>query len=305
VQENSYYPFGAPINDLSWTPKSTNRYLREGKEYISDFDWNKYDYSARYYDPYVARFLNTDPMAGNYYNISPYAFVAGNPINLIDPTGMFYDWVRNLETDEYVWMDNVTSQVNTPEGYVYVGADDKDILEDMNVKANYETKTQTNYGAAAVSGDNIGPSGAGIPAPAGRKATGNISISVNVAYSTENTTENNKNGKTFEGITVTGSLSQVASNIEGNSMIASGYLSVANGNKTYESIFKTPTGEYVRATGINLTVSSIHIPACEITSLKALSRAIIRAGNTNNTIISFPIKMNWNLQTRPVFRPIK
>jgi hypothetical protein len=202
-------------------------------------------------------------------------------------------------------MDNVTSQANTPEGYVYVGTDDKDILEDMNVKANYETKTQTDIGGGPMSGDNIGPFGAGIPAPAGRKATGNISISVNVAYSTENATENNKNGKTFEGITITGSLSQVTSSIAGNSMIANGYLFIANGNKTYENMFKTPTGEYVRDTRTNLTVSSIHIPASEITSSKALSRAIIRAGNTNNTIISFPIKMSWNLQTRPVFRPVK
>jgi RHS repeat-associated protein len=91
VQENSYYPFGAPISDLSWSPKSTNKYLRESKEYISDFDFNKYDYSARYYDPYVAKFLNIDPMAGEYYSISPYAFVAGNPIKLIDPTGMIWD----------------------------------------------------------------------------------------------------------------------------------------------------------------------------------------------------------------------
>jgi hypothetical protein len=33
--------------DLSWSPKSTNRYLREGKEYISDFEWNKYDFTGR------------------------------------------------------------------------------------------------------------------------------------------------------------------------------------------------------------------------------------------------------------------
>jgi hypothetical protein len=46
VQENSYYPFGAPIADLSWSGASDNRYKREGKEYISDFGWNKFDFHA-------------------------------------------------------------------------------------------------------------------------------------------------------------------------------------------------------------------------------------------------------------------
>jgi RHS repeat-associated protein len=96
VQETSYYPFGAPIGDLSWSPKSTNRYLREGKEYISDFDFNKYDYSARYYDPYIVSFLNIDPMAGKYYGISPYAYCSNNPISRIDPDGMD-DYSVNLK----------------------------------------------------------------------------------------------------------------------------------------------------------------------------------------------------------------
>jgi RHS repeat-associated protein len=136
VQENSYYPFGAPIADLSWSPKSTNRYLREGKEYVSDFDWNKYDYSARYYDPYIARFLNTDPMVENYYGISPYMFVAGNPINLIDPTGMMLDWIENKETKEVEWRPEVTKESETPEGYNYIGKSYKglEVLEYRKVE---------------------------------------------------------------------------------------------------------------------------------------------------------------------------
>jgi RHS repeat-associated protein len=88
VQENSYYPFGAPINDLSWSPKSTNRYLREGKEYISDFDWNKYDFTGRTFDSWTLRSLQVDPMATGYYSVSPYALWINNPINFIDPNGM-------------------------------------------------------------------------------------------------------------------------------------------------------------------------------------------------------------------------
>jgi RHS repeat-associated protein len=87
VQENNYYPFGAPINDLSWSPKSTNRYLREGKEYVSDFDWNKYDFTGRTFDSWTLRALQVDPMATEYYSTSPYALWVDNPIKFIDPDG--------------------------------------------------------------------------------------------------------------------------------------------------------------------------------------------------------------------------
>ncbi|MDR0294748.1 MAG: hypothetical protein LBH91_00940 [Prevotellaceae bacterium] len=48
VQVNAYYPFGAPTAALGFNnPNYNNRYLREGKEYISDHSWNKYDFEAR------------------------------------------------------------------------------------------------------------------------------------------------------------------------------------------------------------------------------------------------------------------
>jgi RHS repeat-associated protein len=42
---------------------------------------------GRMYDPIVGRFWQVDPHAENYLNISPYAFVANNPIIYIDPDG--------------------------------------------------------------------------------------------------------------------------------------------------------------------------------------------------------------------------
>jgi RHS repeat-associated protein len=98
VQENSYYPFGAPISDLSWSPKSTNRYLREGKEYISDFDWNKYDFTGRTFDSWTLRALQVDPMAAGYYSVSPYALWLNNPLRVIDPTGMWTDEPQQGQT---------------------------------------------------------------------------------------------------------------------------------------------------------------------------------------------------------------
>ena len=44
---------------------------------------NTYDYSARYFDPALPRFTTVDPKAEKYYSISPYVYVANNPINAI------------------------------------------------------------------------------------------------------------------------------------------------------------------------------------------------------------------------------
>ncbi|ODU49897.1 MAG: hypothetical protein ABS92_04705 [Thiobacillus sp. SCN 63-374] len=44
-------------------------------------------YRARYYHPGLGRFASRDPM-GMADSVSPYAYVANNPINLIDPFGM-------------------------------------------------------------------------------------------------------------------------------------------------------------------------------------------------------------------------
>jgi len=86
TQINAYYPFGAPIADLSFS-NSDNKYLREGKEYIDDFDWNKYDFHARTFDSFGGRSLQIDPMAESYYDISPYALWGNNPVSRIDPDG--------------------------------------------------------------------------------------------------------------------------------------------------------------------------------------------------------------------------
>ena len=45
------------------------------------------DFGARLYDPRTAAWLSQDPMAEKYYGISPYAYCAGDPVNLVDPTG--------------------------------------------------------------------------------------------------------------------------------------------------------------------------------------------------------------------------
>ena len=48
---------------------------------------NSLDFGARIYDPRIGRWLSLDPLAAKYTSLSPYNFVANNPIYLIDKDG--------------------------------------------------------------------------------------------------------------------------------------------------------------------------------------------------------------------------
>jgi len=49
---------------------------------------------ARFYDPELGMFLSLDP-ARQFAN--PYSYTGGNPVNLVDPTGAFVEWVAVLK----------------------------------------------------------------------------------------------------------------------------------------------------------------------------------------------------------------
>ncbi|MDH6310474.1 RHS repeat-associated protein [Dysgonomonas sp. PFB1-18] len=84
-QQNHYYPFGMTFAD-SFNP-DIQPYKYNGKELEKTHELNMYDYSARYYDPALGRFTTVDPLAEEYYSISPYVYVMNNPLKYIDPDG--------------------------------------------------------------------------------------------------------------------------------------------------------------------------------------------------------------------------
>jgi RHS repeat-associated protein len=87
---NDFYPYGLQNQQTSSTQYGSKeqRYKYNGKELFKDFKLEMEDYGARLYNPQIARWSLLDPLADKYTSYSPYNFVLGNPIRLIDPNGM-------------------------------------------------------------------------------------------------------------------------------------------------------------------------------------------------------------------------
>ena len=75
-----YDVFGA-IRSETGTSDNTRKFT--GKEW--DADSNLYYYGARYYDPYIGRFTQRDPIGDG---VNWYAYAENNPLAFIDPTGL-------------------------------------------------------------------------------------------------------------------------------------------------------------------------------------------------------------------------
>lgn len=89
LQENHYYPFGMNmVGPWYSTEGSSDKYQYNGKELNTEFDLGWNDYGARWYDAAIGRFTGVDPLAEAYSPISPYAYVANNPLSNIDPDGL-------------------------------------------------------------------------------------------------------------------------------------------------------------------------------------------------------------------------
>ncbi|MEL6969939.1 MAG: RHS repeat-associated core domain-containing protein, partial [Bacteroidota bacterium] len=109
VLEKHYYPFGMDMTG-AWfaTVAPDNAYTYNGKEL--DEATGLYDYGARYFDPAVARWGQVDPLAEQYAPISPYAYVANNPIIFLDPDGMRIDVSGIMESHPEQW-DQILSEL--------------------------------------------------------------------------------------------------------------------------------------------------------------------------------------------------
>jgi RHS repeat-associated protein len=77
--------------------------------------YDTYDYGARGMYPALMRFTTPDPLAGRYYSISPYLYVANNPVKYIDPDGRdWYQFENKNGTKSTIWQEgnNKTVTIN-------------------------------------------------------------------------------------------------------------------------------------------------------------------------------------------------
>ena len=84
-QTNHYYPYGGLMGES--TNGGVQVYKYNGKELQRDNGLDQYYYGARMHDAALGRWTTMDPLCEKYYNVSPYAYCAGNPMNNIDIEG--------------------------------------------------------------------------------------------------------------------------------------------------------------------------------------------------------------------------
>ena len=115
-QVTHYYPFGGVMRES--TNPGLQPYKYGGKELDRTSGLDTYDFGARIYFADRLQWGQMDPMCEKYYDVSPYAYCGGNPINRGDLDGR--DW---FETNQgYLrWQPNVHSQNDLQKGFKYIG----------------------------------------------------------------------------------------------------------------------------------------------------------------------------------------
>ena len=304
LERNDYYPFGKRW-DSAELPVSDNRDRFNGKEDQLFIGNDLADYGARCYNKLNGRWLSQDPLADEYINHSQYCFCGNNPISMIDRDGR--DWIRNLETDEYEWNDNVKSREDTPAGYEYIGAFDSDILYDIGVSTNlyYETSSWSPYlsfGTEVPSHCLSGWGGAVVlllssfEGIIGLQAEGYIKFQVSIGYDSKKVSETNSLGKVFNGIMIQAIVNQIIT----PSTAYNGNIEVHMTNGAiYSTTLQVPqypvlVNSYTHTMGIDA-----RLPANAASNNNPISKIVLNAGldNAQKNVVAggnMSIKFNFD-----------
>ena len=154
IERYDYYPYGGLFGEVN--PEQWRLY--GGKELQTMNGLNLYDFHARWQDYATCWFTTQDPLAEKYYALSPYTYCAGNPIMLIDPTGMkatllgpkkdnaFSQLQEYVNKDLELFVDklgNLTYEKTHNRILSVEATDIMRVIDDNNITINISTTSET------------------------------------------------------------------------------------------------------------------------------------------------------------------
>ena len=211
------------------------------------------------------------------------------------------DWLKNMETWQYEWRDDIQADSEIPDGYRYVGATSNDILNDLNICTGYRIQDSNVFYVAG----EIESGGLAISA-VNKRISANMRVSVQLSYDDENASSNNLLGIMFEGITFTAS--SIQASIDTNNPFMrelAALFEISYGNETFSEIMKEPTGSYIKETGTKVLSGSINIPASKFAPNMAFGNATIKSGIKDIAMYFRNSQISWPIEKWPMFRPKK
>jgi len=117
LEENNCYPFGLRHKGYNNVVNGTHHpYTFGGKEEQEELGLNWHDFHTRNYDASLGRWMNIDPLAQDYFNNSPYNYVANTPLIAYDPDGKRIAIVGSEEFRKEVFMHLINLALQSETG---------------------------------------------------------------------------------------------------------------------------------------------------------------------------------------------
>ncbi len=93
-QVNHYYLYGGLMAESTGWNEQRYKYNGNELDRMHGLDW--YDYGARWSNSHLGMWTTMDPLCEKYYDISPYAYCAGNPVNALDEEGKLIIFINGF-----------------------------------------------------------------------------------------------------------------------------------------------------------------------------------------------------------------
>ena len=97
-----YYSYGEILRSYNASSGFENyKYTSKERDAESNLDY----FGARYYESLTGRWMQVDPLSVLNPSLSPYNYCFNNPLNFVDPNGLWGDSVR-AHPEDYLWNGN-------------------------------------------------------------------------------------------------------------------------------------------------------------------------------------------------------